>query len=84
MWGALVFWACYCGIRPVPIDFRTSHSPAISQPQAAMLSGRWRLRLRSQIAQHELDPAAALNALMELAGEELSRELYAVHTGFRS
>jgi hypothetical protein len=49
-----------------------------------MLSGRWRLRLRSQIAQHELDPAAALNALMELAGEELSRELYAVHTGFRS
>jgi hypothetical protein len=84
VWGPLEFWACYCGIRPVPDAFRTSPAPAISQRQAAMLSGRWRQRLRSQIAQHALDPAAALEALMELAGEEHGRDFYAVLTGFRS
>jgi hypothetical protein len=84
VWGPLEFWACYCGIRPVPDAFRTSPAPAISQRQAAMLSGRWRQRLRSQIAQHALDPAAALEALMALAGEEHGRNFYAVLTGFRS
>jgi hypothetical protein len=49
-----------------------------------MLSGRWRQRLRSQITQAELDPAAALEALMVLAGEEHGRDFYAVLTGFRS
>jgi len=84
VWGPLEFWACYCGIRPVPEAFRTSPAPVISQRQAAMLNSRWRRQLATQIADHDLDPAAALQALMALAGEKHGRDFYAVLTGFRS
>lgn len=84
VWGALEFWACYCGIRPVPDAFCNAPAPVISHRQAAMLSGRWRRQVRMQIAEQGLDPAIALQTLMQLAGEEHGRDFYAVLTGFRA
>ena len=84
VWGPLEFWACYCGVRPVPPAFSAAPAPVISERQAVMLSGRWRKQLRSQIETHGLDPSTELAALMALAGEEHRRALYAVLTGFRS
>ena len=84
VWGPLEFWACYCGVRPVPQPFRAAPAPVISERQAVMLSGRWRRQLCSQIEAHDLDPATALDALMALAAEKHRRAFYAVLTGFRS
>jgi hypothetical protein len=84
VWGPLEFWACYCGVRPVPQPFRAAPAPVISERQAVMLSGRWRRQLCSQIKAHDLDPATALDALMALAAEKHRRAFYAVLTGFRS
>jgi hypothetical protein len=84
VWGPLEFWACYCGVRPVPPAFSTPPAPVISERQAVMLSDRWRQQLRTHIEAHDLDPATALNDLMSIAGEEHRRGFYAVHTGFRS
>ena len=84
VWGPLEFWACYCGVRPVPPAFSAAPAPVISERQAVMLSGRWRKQVRTHIETHDLDPATALNELMARAGEEHRRGFYAVLTGFRS
>ena len=78
MWGPLEFWSCYCGLRPLPPAFSSTPAPLISAQQAATLSSRWRRLLQSQIKEHQLDPAAALGALMALAGEEHGGDFYAV------
>jgi hypothetical protein len=83
VWGPLEFWACYCGVRPVPPAFSAPPAPVISERQAVMLSGRWRQQLRTHIETHDLDPATALNELMARAVEEHRRGFYAVLTGFR-
>ena len=49
-----------------------------------MVGGRWRQQLRSRIDAHQLDQATALDALMQLAGEEHRRDFYAELTGFRA
>jgi hypothetical protein len=56
----------------------------IGPRQATLLSNRWRQHLRSLIESHQLDPATALAALMQLAGEEHRKGFYAVLTGFRA
>ena len=55
----------------------------MSERQAATLCGRWRRQLQAVIKEHRLDPAAAVETLMDLAGEEHRRDFYAVLTGFR-
>jgi len=52
----------------VPEVFSVSPAPVICPRQAALLSGRWRQQLRSLFDAHQLDPATALDALMQLAG----------------
>ena len=84
VWGPLEFWACYCGLRPVPEAFAMSPAPVIGPRQAAQLSSRWRQQLRTQIDEHRLDPGAALAELMQLAEEEHRKDFYAVLTGFRA
>ncbi|MFM7733806.1 MAG: hypothetical protein ACKO6F_10215 [Cyanobium sp.] len=84
VWGPLEFWACYGGLRPVLEDFAVSPAPVIGPRQATLLSNRWRQQLRSLIESHNLDPATALAALMQLAGEEHRKGFYAVLTGFRA
>jgi hypothetical protein len=84
VWGPLEFWACYGGLRPVPEAFAVSPAPVIGPRQATLLSNRWRQQLRSVIESHQLDPATALAALMQLAGEEHRKGFYAVLTGFRA
>ena len=84
VWGPLEFWACYGGLRPVPVVFAVSPAPVIGPRQATLLSNRWRQQLRSLIESHQLDPATALAALMHLAGEEHRKGFYAVLTGFRA
>ena len=83
VWGPLEFWCCYCGLRPVPPAFASTPAPLIGARQAAALSARWRRQLQAVIEEHQLDPAAALDDLMALAGEEHRRDFYAVLTGFR-
>ena len=83
VWGPLEFWACYCGLRPVPPAFASTPAPLIGARQAAVLSSRWRRQLQALIEEHQLDAAVALDALMALAGEEHRRDFYAVLTGFR-
>ena len=83
VWGPLEFWSCYCGLRPLPPAFASTPAPLISAQQAATLSSRWRRLLQSQIKEHQVDPSAALDALMALAGEEHGLDFYAVLTGFR-
>jgi len=83
VWGPLEFWSCYCGLRPLPPAFSSTPAPPIRAQQAATLSSRWRRLHQSQIKEHQLDPAAALDALTALAGEEHGRDFYAVLTGFR-
>jgi hypothetical protein len=56
----------------------------IGPRQAALLSNRWRQQLRSLIESHNLDPATALAALVQLAGVEHRKGFYAVLTGFRA
>lgn len=75
VWGPLEFWACYCGLRPVPPAFASTPAPLIGARQAAVLSSRWRRQLQTLIEEHQLDAA--------LAGEEHRRDFYAVLTGFR-
>jgi hypothetical protein len=82
-WGPLELWACYCGLRPVPPAFTATAAPAMSERQAATLCGRWRRQLQAVIKEHRLDPAAAVETLMDQAGEEHRRDFYAVLTGFR-
>jgi hypothetical protein len=84
VWGPLEFWACYGGLRPVPAAFAVTPAPVVSPRQATLLSNRWRQQLRSVIEAHQLDPATALAALMQLAGEEHRKGFYAVLTGFRA
>ncbi len=84
VWGPLEFWACYGGLRPVPEAFAVSPAPVIGPRQVTLLSNRWRQQLGSLIESHQLDPATALAALMQLAGEEHRKGFYAVLTGFRA
>jgi len=82
LWGPVEFWACYCGLRPVPAAFRFSPPPAISQRKAAELSARWRRQLRRVVTDHNLDPSAAINQLVARAGSSQRNRFYAVLTGF--
>ncbi len=83
VWGPLELWGCYCGLRPVPPAFASAPAPLISERQAAALCARWRRLLQTVIKESQLDPATAINALMQLAQEEHRRDFYAVLTGFR-
>jgi hypothetical protein len=40
VWGPLEFWACYCGLRPVPPAFASTPAPLIGTRQAAVMSSR--------------------------------------------
>ena len=81
IWGPLEFWACYCGLLEVPPAFASTPAPLIGARQAAALSSRWRRQLQALIEKHALDPVAALDALMPLAGEKHRRDFCAVLTG---
>ena len=59
VWGPLEFWACYCGLRPVPPAFASTPAPLIGARQAAVLSSRWRRQLQTLIEEHQLDAALA-------------------------
>jgi hypothetical protein len=83
VWGPLELWACYCSLRPVPPAFAATPAPAMSERQVATLCGCWRRQLQAVIKEHRLDPAAAVETLMDLAGEEHRRDFYAELTGFR-
>ena len=59
VWGPLEFWACYCGLRPVPPTFASTPAPLIGARQAAAQSSRWRRLLQGLIEKHQLDAATA-------------------------
>ena len=40
VWGPLEFWACYCGLRPVPPAFASTPAPLTGTRQAAVMSSR--------------------------------------------
>lgn len=52
--------------------------------QAAILNNRWRQQLRCVIDANQLDPATALDALIQLTGEEHRKGYDAVLSGFRA
>jgi hypothetical protein len=87
VWGPLEFWACYCGLRPVPESYRQTPAPSIGQRKATELSRRWRQQARDRVLQlqqasPEITPQAALGDLVNLAAVEHRDNFYAVLIGF--
>jgi hypothetical protein len=82
LWGPVEFWACYCGLRPVPAAFRVTPPPVISQRQATELSARWRRQLHAAVAQRHIEPSAAIEQLTARATSSQRSRFFAVLTGF--
>lgn len=72
VWGPLEFWACYCGLRPVPPAFASTPAPLIGARQAAVLSSRWRRQLQALIEEHRRDFYAVLTGFRRYSPAELS------------
>jgi hypothetical protein len=63
VWGPLEFWACYCGLRPVPPPLPPRRHQLIERAAGHPLRPLAPAAAGSLIEEHQLDPAAALDAL---------------------
>lgn len=80
VWTALEFWACYCGLRPVPQQFLAIPAPVIGQAKAAELSAKWRRQMRETIVANDLDPLESIELLVAHARPH-DKRFYAVLMG---
>ena len=74
-WGPLELWACYTGVRPVPLLFTIQRPPQMSTRQAAALSTRWRREVWERIEREGLDPEREFADLHRRGGGSLFRVL---------
>lgn len=75
VWGALELWACYTGVRPVPLRLTITPTPKLTARQAAAMCTRWRRIVRERISREGLDPERELGALHAAGGGPLFRVL---------
>lgn len=82
VWSPLEFWACYCGLRPIPPAYQALPAPTIGQRRASELCGKWRTQMRRAVEAQGLDPADALDRLAAVAGPAHRKRWFSVLTGF--
>jgi transcriptional regulator with XRE-family HTH domain len=76
VWGPLEFWACYTGLRSVPLPFQVERPPRVMPwRQARAISNGWRCAVWERIEREGLDMEREFADLRRRGGVPLFRVL---------